>query len=363
MDAVEKLLKELTEASGVSGFEAEVRAVIRGRLAPVAAIEQDRLGSIICRLSGASGASGGPRVMLAAHMDEIGFMVRLITEEGFLKFVPLGGWWNQVMLAQRVVVKTAKGDLIGITGAKPPHLISAKERDVMVDKKEMYIDVGATSADEARALGVQPGDPVIPVSGFSIMGNPKTYMAKALDDRVGCAVFIQAMTELAGDPGGNGLPNTVYGVGTVQEEVGLRGATTSVELVKPDVAIVLEADIAGDVPGIKPEDCATKLGKGPALVVYDARMIPNAKLRRLVIDTAAENSIPLQLSALEGGGTDGGAIHIHAGGVPVVVIGVPARHIHSHAGIMHRDDYDAAVRLVKLLVRKLDRATVDGLTA
>ena len=359
MDAVESLLKELTEAPGVSGYEGEVRAVIRRHLAPIAAVEQDRLGSIICRLNG---SSGGPRVMIAGHMDEIGFMVRLITEEGFVKFVCLGGWWAQVMLAQRVVIKTAKGDLAGVTGAKPPHLISAKERDTMVEKKEMYIDIGATSADEARALGVQPGDPVIPVSDFSIMGNPKTYLAKALDDRVGCAVFVQAIKELASEPGGKDLPNTVYGVGTVQEEVGLRGATTSVELVKPDVAIVLEADIAGDVPGIKPEECATKLGKGPALVVYDSRMIPNAKLRRLVIDTAAENDIPLQLSALEGGGTDGGAIHVHAGGVPVVVIGVPARHIHSHAGIIHRDDYDATVRLVKLVVRKLDQATVNGLT-
>ncbi len=360
MDAVENLLKELTEAPGVSGYEGEVRAVIREHLTRVASIEQDRLGSIICRLNG---SSGGPRVMVAGHMDEIGFMVRLITDEGFVKFVSLGGWWNQVMLAQRVVIKTAKGDLAGITGAKPPHLISAKEREVMVERKEMYVDIGATSADEARALGVQPGDPIIPVSEFGVMGNPKTYLAKALDDRVGCAVFVQAMTELAAEAGnGKRLPNIVFGVGTVQEEVGLRGATTSVELVKPDVAIVLEADIAGDVPGIKPEDCATKLGKGPALVVYDSRMIPNAKLRRLVMQTAAENQIPLQLSSLEGGGTDGGAIHIHAGGVPAVVIGVPARHIHSHAGIIHRDDYDATVRLVKLLVRKLDQATVDGLT-
>ena len=155
----------------------------------------------------------------------------------------------------------------------------------------------------------------------------------------------------------------LYGVATVQEEVGLRGATTSVELVKPDVAIILEADIAGDVPGIKVEECATKLGKGPSLVVYDARMIPNAGLRRLVMDTARENGIPLQLSTLEGGGTDGGAIHIYATGVPSVVISVPARHIHSHAGIIHRDDYDVAVRLLKLVIKRLDGPTVRDLTA
>lgn len=358
MDQVETLLKELTEAPGVSGHETEVRAVVRRYMEPFTVIERDRLGSIVCRRDG---PPGGPRVMLAAHMDEVGFMVRSVTEEGALKFVPLGGWWNQVILAQRVIVRTAKGDLVGITGAKPPHLITAKERDVMVERRDMYIDIGAGSADEAGALGVAPGDPVVPVSDFTIMGNPRTYLAKAWDDRVGCALFMQAIRELAEESGGH--PNTLYGVATVQEEVGLRGATTAVEIVKPDVAIVLEADIAGDVPGIKPDDCATKLGKGPALVVYDARMLPNTALRRLVMETARENNIPLQLSTLEGGGTDGGAIHIYATGVPTVVVSVPARHIHSHAGIIHRDDYDAAVRLVKLVVKRLDGPTVQSLTA
>jgi endoglucanase len=350
------LLKELTEAPGVPGYESAVRAVIRGHLGSVTEIEQDRLGSIICRKSG---SSASPRVMLAGHMDEIGFMVRLITEDGFIKFVPLGGWWNQVILAQRLVIKTSQGDVIGITGAKPPHLISAKERDVMMDKKDMYIDVGAISGAEASALGIVPGDPVIPVSGFQVMGSGKTYLAKAFDDRLGCALFIQAIQQLAKES----HPNTVYGVGTVQEEVGIRGATTSVDVVKPDVAIILEVDVAGDVPGLKPEDSGVKLGKGPTLVVYDARMIPNVKLRQLVTETAKAAGIPLQFSALEGGATDGGAIHIHAGGVPTVVIGVPTRHIHSHAGIVHRDDYDHALRLLTLVIQKLDAATVQSLTA
>ena len=149
---------------------------------------------------------------------------------------------------------------------------------------------------------------------------------------------------------------------TVQEEVGLRGATTSVEMVNPDVAIILEVDIPGDVPGIEPEESAIKMGKGPTLLVYDRRMIPNLKLRDLVIETAQELEIPLQFSAIEGGATDGGMIHIHASGVPTVVIGVPTRHIHSHVGIMHRDDYDNALRLVVALIRKLDQSTVQGLT-
>ncbi len=355
MDQTEALLKEITEAPGVPGYEGEVRAVIRRHLRDITIIEQDKMGSIICTKVG---LSGSPKVMLAGHMDEVGFMVRLITKEGFVKFVPLGGWWDQVMLAQRVVIKTAQGDVFGVTGAKPPHLLPPEERKKMVEKKDMYIDIGATSEEEVKERGVRPGDPIIPISDFAVLANPRTYMAKAWDDRTGCAIFIQTIQRLTEEP----HPNTVYGVGTVQEEVGLRGAKTSAHVISPDVAIILEVDIAGDVPGIEPEESAIKLGKGPTLLLYDARMIPNLKLRDLVIETARELEIPLQFSAIEGGATDGGMIHIHAGGVPTVVIGVPTRHIHSHVGIMHRDDYDHALELVVALVKKLDQDTVQGLT-
>jgi putative aminopeptidase FrvX len=355
LDQTEALLKEITEAPGVPGYEAEVRAIIRRCLEGITTIEQDRMGSIICRKTG---LAESPRVMLAGHMDEVGFMVKLITREGFVKFVPLGGWWDQVMLAQRVVIKTTRGDVFGVTGAKPPHLLPFEKRKEMVEKKDMYIDIGATSEEEVKERGVRPGDPIIPVSDFAVLANPRTYMSKAWDDRIGCALFIQAIQRLADEP----HPNTVYGVGTVQEEVGLRGAKTSAHVVSPDVAIILEVDIAGDVPGIEPEESAIKLGKGPTLLVYDRRMIPNLKLRDLVIETAEELEIPLQFSAIEGGSTDGGMIHIHAGGVPTVVIGVPTRHIHSHVGILHRDDYDHALRLIVALVRKLDQSTVQGLT-
>lgn len=355
MDQTEILLKEITEAPGVPGYEGEVRAVIRRHLEDITTIEQDKMGSIICKKAG---LADSPRVMLAGHMDEIGFMVKLITKEGFIKFVPLGGWWDQVMLAQRVVIKTALGDVSGVTGAKPPHLLPLEERKEMVLKKDMYIDIGASSVEEVKERGVRPGDPIIPISEFAILANPKTYMAKAWDDRVGCALFVQAIQRLTEEP----HPNTVYGVGTVQEEVGLRGAKTSAHVISPDVAIILEVDIAGDVPGIEPEESAIKLGRGPTLLVYDRRMIPNLKLRDLVIETAEELEIPLQFSAIEGGATDGGMIHIHAEGVPTVVIGVPTRHIHSHVGIMHRDDYDHALTLIVALIKKLDQATVQELT-
>ena len=355
MDQTEKLLKEITEAPGVSGYESDVRAVMRQYLADVAVIEQDKMGSFIGKHVG---DSDQPRVMLAGHMDEIGFMVRLITKEGFVGFQPLGGWWDQVLLGHRVVIKTTKGDVIGVLGAKPPHLLNDDERKKVMEKKDMYIDVGACSEEEVRAMGVRLGDPIIPDSHFTRMTNPKFYLSKAFDNRVGCALAIQTLRQVAGD----GHPNAVYAVGTVQEEVGLRGAKTSAFAIDPDVAIILEVDIAGDAPGIKPEESAIKMGGGPTMLVYDARMIPNLKLRDLVIATAEELGIPLQLSAISGGATDGGMIHMHNEGVPSVVIGVPTRHIHSHNAILNRDDYDQALKLIVALVKKLDAETVAGLT-
>jgi endoglucanase len=355
VDYTEQLLKEITEAGGVPGYEGDVRAIMRQHLQGVAEIEQDKIGSLIGKHVG---SAEQPRVILAGHMDEIGFMVKLITKEGFIKFVPLGGWWDQVMLGHRVMVKTAKGDVIGVLGAKPPHMLDAEERKKVVEKKDMYIDVGARSRDEVEEMGVRPGDPIIPVSEFTLMANPGFYLSKAFDNRLGCALAVQALHLLKDQ----GHPNAVYAVGTVQEEVGLRGAKTSAHVIAPDVAIILEVDIAGDVPGIKEEETQVKVGGGPSLLMYDARMIPNLELRNLVIATAEELGIPLQFSTMTGGATDGGMIHIHNEGVPTVVIGVPTRHIHSHNAIIYRDDYDQALQLVVAVVEKLDAGTVAGLT-
>jgi endoglucanase len=297
--------------------------------------------------------------MLAGHIDEIGFMVKHITKEGFLRFLPLGGWFDQVLLGHRVVVQTHKGPVVGVIGAKPPHLLTDEESKKVVKKKDMYIDIGATSLKEVEDAGVRTGDPVVPQSDFTILANPETYLSKAFDDRVGTALMIQALQALKEA----GSPNRVFGVATVMEEVGLRGASTSVEAVNPDVAIILESDIAGDVPGIEEEQSAIKLGKGPSVLLYDRRMIPNLKLRDLVMSTAAELEIPLQMSCIEGGATDGGAIHLHKTGVPTVVLGVPARHIHSHSSIIHREDYNRALTLLIELVKRLDAETVSGFTA
>jgi putative aminopeptidase FrvX len=353
-DRVE-LLRELTEASGISGYEEEVRKIIKRHLQDVTSIEQDRLGSIVCRKDGESAA---PRIMLAGHMDEVGFIVKLITDEGFIRFSTLGGWWGHVMLAQRVVIKTREGDICGLIGSKPPHVLSEEERKKLQEPKDMYVDVGATSSAEVKGLGIRPGDPIIPVCPFTVLNTGKTYMGKAFDDRVGCALFINVLKNLLKEK----HPNTVYGVGTVQEEVGLRGAHTSSWVVEPDVGLTMEISVAGDVPDVKKEDAQGKLGKGPVIILRDGTMIPNLKLRDLFIDTAEEMKIPYQFDMLERGGTDSGAIHLHRRGVPNLVIGVPTRHIHSHAGILHREDYDNTVRLVTAVVRKLDAKTVAGLT-
>jgi endoglucanase len=352
MDQTQQLLQELTEAHGVPGYEVEIRTLVRNYLEPLGSIEHDSLGSVICRKG-----EDGPRVMLAGHMDEIGFMVSYITDEGFLKFQPLGGWWDQVLLAQQVIVKTHKGDMRGVIGAKPPHILPPDERTKIVEKRDMYVDIGATSKEEVEEVGVRLGDPIVPAMGFHVLANGKAYMSKAFDDRVGVALMIDCLKHFAKAK----HPNTIYGVGTVMEEVGTRGAETSVKVIDPQVAIVLEVDICGDLPGIKPEQSAVKLGAGPSMSLLDARMIPNLKLRDLVFDTARELEIPLQLTAMPGGATDGFKIHLHGTGVPTVVLGVPARHIHSHASIIHRDDYDRALRLLVEVVEKLDSDTVAGL--
>ena len=355
MDFTLNLLKELTETPGISGYETPIRAVIRKHLEKYGELTQDKIGSVICRKQG---AAEKPRIMLAGHMDEIGFMVKQITPEGFIRFLPLGGWFDQVLLGQRVVIQTQKGDVIGVIGAKPPHLLPADEREKVVKRKDMYIDIGALSKDDVDKAGVQLGDPIIPRADFVELAGGKTYLSKAFDDRVGTALVISAMQELQE----KNHPNTVFGVATVMEEVGIRGATTSVRAIDPDVAIVLESDIAGDVPGIKPDESSIKLGQGPTIVFFDARMIPNIRFRDLVLETAKRIGVPVQLSAIEGGATDGGAIHLHGIGVPTIVIGVAARHIHSHSSIIHRDDYDNAVKLLSALIDQLDANTVASLT-
>jgi putative aminopeptidase FrvX len=357
VDALLKMYEELTCTHGVSGYEEPVRQVMKKYLEPVSdQIITDNLGSI----AGVKiGKTGGPRIMIAGHLDEIGWMISMITEKGFLKIQPLGGWWSQVMLAQRVRIITRKGELVGVIGSKPPHILPIEERNKVVQMKDMFIDIGATSKAEAMEFGVRPGDPVIPYSEFTVMPNPKVLMNKAWDNRAGCAVAIQVLQQLQGES----HANEVYAVGNVQEEVGLRGAITMSNRIKPDIGIALDVGIAGDVPGVRESEAQGKMGAGPLILLFDASMIPSQSLRNLVTDTADELGIPYQFDTVPGGGTDAGRMHIHGSGVPSIAIGFATRYIHSHAGLIHRDDMENAAKLVTAVIKKLDFDMVERIKA
>jgi endoglucanase len=353
LDRVERLLEELTNAFGPSGFEGPVRAIVRRELAPLAtSIETDGLGSLI---ASRKGPADGPRIMMAAHMDELGMLVKYITAEGYIRFQTLGGWLDQGLINQRYIIQTRKGPVQGITGLKTPHVMSQAERGRVFERERIFLDVGAASRQDAEErLGIRPGDPIAPDSRFFPLNDGRLYVAKAWDDRVGVAVMIEVMRRLRENP----APNTVYAVATVQEEIGLRGAHTASNIVKPDIGLSIEVGVASDYPGITQDEAQERVGGGPGVFLHDSSMLPNTKLRDLVIDAARDKKIPLQFNLLTGYGEDGAEMQRAHGGAPAINITVPTRYLHNHNGLLSRDDFDRAVDLVTEVVRRLDAATV-----
>lgn len=355
MDKTELLLEELTNAYGPSGYESEVAKIFASHLEDMAEISYDKMGSVIARKQG---SAADPKVMVVGHLDEIGFIVTEITGNGFIKFLPLGGWWGHVALGQRVLVLGKKGPVVGVIGSTPPHILEPEARKKVIEPKDMYIDVGVKGKfDITKKLGIRVGDCVVPDSKFTVMAAKKMYLAKAIDNRYGCATAIEVMQKLARAK----HPNTLYSVGSVQEEVGLRGAGTAGWAIDPDLCIVMDTGIAKDMPGLN-SDGVEKLGNGAEILVMDGSMIPNVKLRQFVVDTADKLKVKYHMASMARGGTDGGRIHISRVGVPSIVIGIPVRYIHSHNAVMSRDDYDASVKLVVELVKKLDKKTVASFT-
>ncbi|MFT8323263.1 MAG: M42 family metallopeptidase [Bacillus sp. (in: firmicutes)] len=356
MDETLFMLKELTDAKGIAGNEQEPRDVMKKYITPFAdEITTDNLGSLIAKKVG---NEKGPKIMVAGHLDEVGFMITRIDEKGFLSFQTVGGWWSQVMLAQRVTIVTKSGELTGVIGSKPPHILPPEARKKPVEIKDMFIDIGASSKEEAKEWGVRPGDMVVPYFEFTVMNNEKMLLAKAWDNRIGCAIAIDVLKGLKNET----HDNIVYGVGTVQEEVGLRGAKTAAQKINPDIAFGVDVGIAGDTPGITEKEALSKMGKGPQIILYDASMVSHKGLRDLVTDTADAFEIPYQFDSVPGGGTDSGAIHLTHDGVPALSITIATRYIHSHAAMLHRDDYENAVKLIIEVIKKLDRETVEKLT-
>lgn len=349
------MLRDLTEAPGVPGQERAVRSVMRRYLEPFGTIVVDNLGGIACRVAG---REDGPKIMIAAHMDEVGFLVTKITDKGFLRFQPLGGWFDQVLLAQRVQVVTRSGTLLGVIGSKPPHLIPPERRDKVVKVKDMFIDIGASSRDEAMTWGVRPGDMIVPATSCTPMHNEKILLAKACDNRIGCALVLEVVQRLQDEE----HPNVVYGAATVQEEVGLRGAGPLTQVIDPAIGLIVESGPATDTPDAGGDEMVVRITEGPVLSLYDRTMIPHTGLRDVVIDCAEQAGIAVQFR-VGSGGTDGGRVHVHGVGVPSLVVSVPTRYIHSHNALLHLDDVEQTAQLLVAVIKKLDAEVVAQLRA
>lgn len=343
-----QLFKTLTELQGAPGNEHLVRSFMKKELEKYADdMIQDRLGGVFGVKRG-----NGPKIMVAGHMDEVGFMVTQITENGMISFQTLGGWWNQVLLAQRVQVMTEHGPVPGVIGSIPPHLLTDAQRSKPMDIKNMLIDIGADDKADAEKIGIKPGQQIVPICPFTPMANEKKILAKAWDNRYGCGLSIELLKELKDET----LPNELYSGATVQEEVGLRGAQVAAHMIKPDIFFALDASPANDMSGDKNQ--FGQLGKGALLRIYDRSMITHRGMRDFVLDTAESHDIPYQYFISQGG-TDAGRVHIANDGIPSAVIGICSRYIHTSASIIHVDDYVAAKELLKNLVKATDQNTVD----
>lgn len=342
------LFKRLTELQGASGDEYLVRNFMKQELEKYAdELVFDHLGGVFGVKNGK-----GPKVMVAGHMDEVGFMVTQITENGMIRFQTLGGWWSQVLLAQRVQIMTDHGPVIGVIGSIPPHNLTESQRNKPMEIKNMLIDIGADDQDDAKQIGIKPGQSILPICPFTPMANPKKILAKAWDNRYGCGLAIELLKELQHET----VPNQLYAGATVQEEVGLRGAQVAAHMIDPDIFYALDASPANDMSGDKNE--FGQLGKGALLRIFDRSMITHRGMREFVLDTAETNDIPYQYFVSQGG-TDAGRVHIANDGVPSAVVGICSRYIHTSSSIIHVDDYAAAKELIVKLVQTTDQNTLE----
>ncbi len=341
---MKNLLEKLSNAPGVSGFEEEVRNLMIKELEDYAdEIQVDHLGNLIAMKKG---DPGNKKVMLAAHMDEIGLMVRYIDKKGFIKFSKIGGINDQMLLNQSVYIQTPNGNVTGVIGSKPPHKMKESERKQILKFDNMFIDIGAKDREEAEEM-VSVGDPIIIRQEFEELKNG-LLKGKALDNRVGCAILVEVLKRVESKA-------TVYGVGTVQEEVGLKGAKTSAYSINPDMALALDVTISGDHPGIKEEDAPSQAGKGPAIILTDASgrgLITHPQVKELLITTAKEEEIPYQLEVSDGGTTDASSIHLTRQGIPTGVISPASRYIHTPVSVVCVDDVVNAVELILAVLKK-----------
>ncbi|HOE84300.1 MAG TPA: M42 family metallopeptidase [Sphaerochaeta sp.] len=344
-------IQRLCDANGISGFEDDVLSVIREEGAHLGRFEEDRLRNLYLHRTGNRGDR--PVVHLDAHTDEVGFMVRAIRDDGMLLFIPIGGWVTSNIPAHLVRVIARDGKAYpGVVGSTPPHYISEAERKNAPEYSSLYIDIGASSADEVRALSIGLASPVVPEATLRRLESG-LLLGKAFDCRLGCAAILNLLdavkeTELSVD--------LVAGFAS-QEEVGLRGAGLSARRIQADVAICFEGSPADDT-FLPPFQQQTKVGYGPMLRHIDRTMITNPRFQRFCLEVAKDAGIPVQEGVREGGGTNAGAIHLTAQGIPTIVIGIPVRYAHTHWGVASLEDTENSVRLAQAIIEKLDKETI-----
>jgi putative aminopeptidase FrvX len=344
-------MKQLTEAPGPPGAEGPVRDLMTEYFKPyVTKISYDGLGSVI-----AQQGTSGPKIMVDAHMDELGAEVRHVRPDGYISVQMLGYWLPQALADQRWTILGSKGPVLAVSQLLDAHVAGGFSRNPSDDRVEYFMDVGAKNAADVAAMGILPGDPIVPVSPFEILTEHR-YLAKAWDDRVGCIAMIEAARRLATAP----HPNQIFYTATIQEEgsIEMRGATTSAHIINPDIGIALEVGITNDTPGNRPEAALETLGGGPGIMLYGFSEYPNRNLVKFMQATAAEKNIPLQYDFVQGFGDDAGAIKLNGGGVPVTTLLVPTRSTHTHNGIIDRQDFDQTVDLLVAMLQKLDADTV-----
>jgi putative aminopeptidase FrvX len=341
MKDIATLLATLADAHGVSGYEDDIAALLKRELEPlVDQVSIDKMGNVIAVRRGE-----GPTVMVAAHMDEIGLMVSHVDDEGFLRFVPVGGWSDQTVLGQRVAIHAGNGKrVLGVIGSRPPHLMDADERKKIIKIKDMFIDCGAANAAAAAAMGIEVGTPVTLDRDLRPLGSG-LVTGKALDNRAGCTMMVAALTLLKDKK----VQATIQAVGTVQEEVGLKGARTSAYGLEPDVAIATDVTIPGDHPGVTKGESPVVLGKGPVITIVDAAgrgVITPRPVLRWLRETAEQSSLPYQLQVGNGGSTDASAISITKTGIPCSVVSVATRYVHSPVEVLCLKDLEQGAALI-----------------
>lgn len=340
---MDSLLKKIIESAGIPGYESEVARLMFNEFKKVSAdVHIDSFGNVIARKG-----KGKKKIMLAAHMDEVGLLVKHISKEGFISFIKVGGIDDRILPAQRVIIKAKKGDVFGIIGSKPPHLQKEEDRKQPLKYENMFIDIGCQNKEEAQKR-IEVGDAVIFEPNSGVL-NGKLYYGKAVDDRVGCYALIKIFEKIK-------APAEIYAVATAQEEVGLKGARTSSFKINPDFAIALDTTVAGDTPQIQERESALKLGAGVAITLIEAcgrGMIVNERIKNILIESARANKIKYQIDVIDGGMTDGAMIYMNREGVPTGVLSVPSRYIHSATGVFHIDDVSAAIDLAIKSVERM----------